>query len=371
MPGHIPFFRHWAHRLAGLAILVAATACATPRASATAHVYPGASWDSIPSAASAGWSKAGIDSVRARLATMPTTGFMAVVGGRVLVSYGDVDTLTYLASVRKSILSMLYGNYVASGKVSLDKTLAEIGIDDHGGLTAQERQATVRHLLSARSGVYHPASNAGDDLAFAPERGSQPPGTYYLYSNWDFNAVGTIFERETGRNIFDALESDLARPLGFQDWNRAIHVKGGDSTRSQHPSYHMHLSVRDMARIGYLMLREGNWSGRQVVPRDWVRESTRAITPVTQMNPPPRRSGPFGYGYLWWVWNGPDGRGAYEGAYAGLGAVGQHIVVMPKLDLVVAHKTAPGQGRAGSHREFLELLDMLVRARCRVSRNLC
>ena len=289
---------------------------------------------------------------------------MAVVGGRVLMSYGDLDTLTYLASVRKSILSMLYGNYVASGKVRLDRTLADIGIDDLQGLTPRERMATTRQLLSARSGVYHPASNSGDDLASAPPRGSQAPGTYYLYSNWDFNAVGAIFERETGRNIFDALESDLARPLGFQDWNRAIHVKSGDSTRSQHPAYHMHLSVRDMARIGYLMLREGNWAGRQLVPRDWVRESTRAITPVTEMNPVPRRNGPFGYGYLWWVWDGPAARGAYEGAYAGLGAVGQHIVVMPKLDLVVAHKTAPGQGRTVPHGQFLEVLELLVRARC-------
>jgi CubicO group peptidase (beta-lactamase class C family) len=352
------------HLIAVALLLAGLSACAsTGSSAASAHFYPGATWVNLANPEALGWSSRGLDSVRTRLGTMPTTGFMAVVGGRVLLSHGDVDTLTYLASVRKSILSMLYGNYVASGKVNLDRTLADIGIDDHGGLTPAERTATTRHLLSARSGVYHPASNSGDDLEFAPPRGSQPPGTYYLYSNWDFNAVGTIFERETGRNIFDALESDLALPLGFQDWNRAIHRKGGDSTRSQHPSYHMHLSVRDMARIGYLMLREGNWSGRQVVPREWVRESTRAITPVSEMNPAARRTGPFGYGYLWWVWDGPAARGAYRGAYAGLGAVGQHIVVLPELDLVVAHKTAQGQGRSVSHTQFLEVLDQLVRAR--------
>ena len=53
----------------------------------------------------------------------------------------------------------------------------------------------VEHLLSARSGVYHPASNGGDDLASAPPRGSQAPGAYYLYSNWDFNVAGAIFEQ--------------------------------------------------------------------------------------------------------------------------------------------------------------------------------
>ena len=357
-----------------VALLVAAlgTSCApsaiqqsqAPSAAvAVAPVYPGATWDSIADPEAHGWSRDGLQRVREKLATMPSTGFMAVVGGRVLASHGDLQTLSYLASVRKSVLSMLYGNYVANGTVRLDKTLAELGIDDVGGLTPQEKQATIRDLLSARSGIYHAASNAGDDLASAPPRGSQRPGTYMLYSNWDFNAVGAIFEQETGRNIYDALESDLARPIEMQDWDRSAQRKSGDTTRSRFQAYHMHLSTRDMARIGYLMLREGNWAGRQVVPRDWVRESTRPITPVGQMNPEGRRSGPFGYGYLWWVWDGPQETGPYEGAFTGLGAVGQHITILPALDLVVAHKTRPG-GRSVSHGQFLEVLALLVAARC-------
>lgn len=364
-----------AARRAALALVLAfgAPACATrtaaPRADAAAArptpaSYPGASWERIARPESAGWSQAGLDSVRARLTLLPSTGFMAVVGGRVLFEYGDVQAVSYLASVRKSILSMLFGNYVARGTIRLDRTLAEIGIDDIGGLTAAEKEATVRDLLSARSGVYHAASNSGDDLASAPPRGSQRHGTYHLYSNWDFNAVGAIFERETGRSIFDALETDLARPIGMQDFDRSRHRMSGDSTRSVHLAYHMHLSTRDMARVGHLMLREGSWAGRQLVPRDWVRESTRPVTPVSQMNPARRREGPFGYGYLWWVWDGAAARGPYEGAYTGLGAVGQHIAVLPALDLVVAHKTRPGQDRSVSHPEFLAVLELLVRARC-------
>jgi CubicO group peptidase (beta-lactamase class C family) len=356
-----------------VALAALGTACVTPAtqqgatsssAVARGTVYPGATWDSITRPEEAGWSREGLEQVRAKLATMPSTGFMAVVGGRVLTSYGDLQTLSYLASVRKSILSMLYGNYVANGTVKLDKTLAELGIDDIGGLLPSEKEATIRDLLSARSGVYHEASNSGDDLASAPPRGSQRHGTYMLYSNWDFNAVGAIFEQETGRNIYDALESDLARPIGMQDWDRSVQQKSGDTTRSRFQAYHMHLSTRDMARIGYLMLRQGNWAGKQVVPRDWVRESTSAITPVGQMNPERRRSGPFGYGYLWWVWDGPQETGPYEGAFTGLGAVGQHITILPALDLVVAHKTRPGGAGSVSHPQYLEVLDMLVKAHC-------
>lgn len=338
----------------------AATAATTP----AAPVFPGADWERIGRPESAGWSREGLRRVEERLAQLATTGFVAVVGGRVLMQYGDVDTLSYLASVRKSVLSMLYGIYVERGAIRLDKTLAELGIDDHGGLTEQEKQATVADLLAARSGIYHPASNGGDDAASAPPRGSHPPGTYYLYNNWDFNALGTIFEQETGKDIYDALEADLARPIGMQDFDRSAQRKSGDLDRSVHPAYHMWLSTRDMARIGYLMLREGNWNGRQIVPRDWVRRSTRPITRRSEMNPEPRRSGPFGYGYLWWVFDNPELGPAYEGAYTGLGAVGQHILVMPALDLVVAHKTAPGRDRRVTHEQFLEVVDLVVKAHC-------
>ena len=342
---------------------------AVPPASvaAFAAVFPDTAWEQIGASESVGWSQADLDSVRARLALLHTTGFMAVVGGRVLMEYGDVQVVSYLASVRKSVLSMLFGNYVASGKVRLDRTLAELGVDDLGGLTAEEKQATVRDLFMARSGVYHPASNAGDDLASAPPRGSQRHGTYYLYNNWDFNALGTIFERETGRNIYDALESDVARPIGMQDFNRAAHQRTGDTTQSIHLAYHMNFSTRDMARVGYLMLRHGNWAGRQLVPRNWVHESTRALTPVAEMNPSSRRTGRFGYGYLWWVFDGPTATGPYAGAYSGQGAVGQYITVLPALDLVVTHKTRPGEGRSVSGSQYFEIVDLLVRGRCRTA----
>ncbi|MBI2401797.1 MAG: serine hydrolase [Gemmatimonadetes bacterium] len=327
-------------------------------------VFPAAEWQTIERPECAGWSAAGLAQVRERLSQMATTGFMAVVGGRVLVDYGDVQVISYLASVRKSVLSMLYGIYVARGVIDLDQTLGQLGIDDHGGLTAEERQATVRHLLSARSGIYHAASNGGDDAASAPPRGSQRPGAYYLYNNWDFNALGTIFEQRTGKNIYDAVGEHLAGPLQMQDWDRSIQRKSGDSTRSRHLAYHINLSTRDMARIGYLMLRNGNWAGTQIVPRAWVTESTRATTRVLEMNPPRRRQGPFGYGYLWWVFDRPELGPAYQGAFTGLGAVGQQILVMPALDLVVAHKTRPGEGRSVPHTAFLEVVGLLLQARC-------
>jgi hypothetical protein len=48
-----------------------------------------------------------------------------------------------------------------------------------------------------------------------------------------------------------------------------------------------------------------------------------------------------------------------------LGAVGQHITILPVLDLVVVHKTRPGQGRSVTHQQFLEVLDILAKSGCR------
>ena len=265
----------------------------------------------------------------------------------------------------------MFGKYVAEGRIRLDATLLQLGIDDVDGLLPQEKQATVADLLAARSGVYHEASNAactgcGSTAGDPPgPRGSVARGTYFLYNNWDFNALGTIFEQATGLNIYDAFERDFARPLGFQDFDRAAQRKTVNLQKSAHAAYHFYLSTRDMARFGYLILRNGEWNGRQIVPADWVREMTTVVTPAGEMNPENYRRGPFGYGYLWWIWDGRSNEGIYRGAFTGVGAIGQFITVLPELDMVVAHKTRPGRGTASVGRgDYLGLIEKLAAARC-------
>jgi CubicO group peptidase (beta-lactamase class C family) len=338
-------------------------------------VVPGADWERMAVPESAGYSSARLRAVRAWVESLDTTSMLVSVGGRSLFEYGDLAHLSYLASVRKSILAMLYGRYVESGAIDLRRTLADLQWTDVGGLSERETRATVEHLLTARSGVYHPASNAGDDTASAPPRHSQAPGAYFLYNNWDFNAAGGVFEKLAGRDIYDALESDLARPIGMQDFSRAAQRKSGDVSQSQYLAYHMFLSVRDMARIGLLMLREGNWGGRQVVSKDWSRRISSLVTPLNEMNPPRNRSlatgERWGYGYLWWVWDAPNSPGPFKGAYTGMGAGGQYITVLPELDMVVAHKTDTQQvspqtkrNRSVTAGEYMALVRMLIAARC-------
>ncbi|MBZ5499729.1 MAG: beta-lactamase family protein [Acidobacteriia bacterium] len=338
-------------------------------------VFPGKTWDKIEKPESIGYSSERLNALRAWVGSLDTTSMMVSVGGKSLFEYGDMTHLSYLASVRKSLLAIMYGKYVENGTIQLSKTLGEIGITDVGGLLPQELQATVENLITARSGVYHPASNSGDSTASAPPRGSQKPGTYYLYNNWDFNAAGAVFEKLTGEDIYDVLETELAKPIGMEDFNRSAQRKSGDATRSQHMAYHIFLSVRDMARVGLLMLRGGQWSENQVASRAWVKRISSLVTPLNEMNPPGYRSlgsgNRWGYGCMWWVWDAPNSPGPFEGAFTGIGAGGQYITVIPKLDMVVAHKTDTSQRSAHGQRnrsvtqsEYDAILRMLIAAQC-------
>ena len=184
-----------------------------------------------------------------------------------------------------------------------------------------------------------------------------------LYSNWDFNAAGAVFEQLTGRDIYDEMQSQITGPTRFEDWDRSAHRKSGNLQISRNPAYHFWLSTRDMARIGHLMLNEGSWAGEQIISRDWTRRIRSVVTPLEEMNPIRRRDGYFGYGYMWWVWDGPRAVGPFEGAYTGQGAVGQWIAVFPELDLVIAHKTNSVYGRSTSSQSWNRMVELLFEAK--------
>lgn len=337
--------------------------CATDGA-----VFPRSTWEAIPPAELTGACRQDLDAARDYLQTLDTTALMTVQDGRVLFSYGPVETTSILFSARKSVLSMMFGKYVADDSIDLDRTLADLDIDDLGGLLPVERQARLRDLLTARSGVYHLAVNGGDDLAFAPARGSQAPGSYFLYNNWDFNAAGSAFEMLTGRSIYQTFADDLATPLQLEDFDLKRHKRTGDGAKSMHLAYQFFLSTRDMARLGYLMLQQGNWRGQQLIPAAWITTITSPITASAHMHPARTAKRGFGYGYLWWTLEEPP-ESPLNGAYMAWGVHGQFILVIPKRHMVIAHKRqVPVAGnwdvswvRVG---DFLRAVKMLAAAPC-------
>lgn len=328
------------------------------------NVFPDSTWDVIPNPYLE-WDSLKLYTVRKYIIdSTHATGVLIIQRGKILLEYGDIEELSYLASARKSVLAMLYGPFVENGRIKLTKTLAQLKFDDREGLLPVEKKATIQDVITARSGIYHRASNPGDESATAPQRGTKEPGTFYLYNNWDFNAAGAIFEQETGMKIFDALDSILAKPLQMQDWKRNEQKMLGDTNRSRHLAYHMWLSTRDMARIGYLMLRNGKWKDKQILSESWVKRITSVVTSNAEYNRfRPQRPSKFGYGYMWWIWDTPHNGGAYEGAYTAAGAYGQYITVLPKLDLLIAHKTKNLYDRNTPITSYHKLIDLLIAAK--------
>lgn len=327
---------------------------------------PGAAWGRHPDPASVGFTAERVGSLRDFVSGLDTTAVQIVVGGRIVFDYGDTAHVSYLASARKSLLSMLCGRYVHNGTIRLSDTLASLGMEDIGGLTDLEKSATVEHLLTARSGIYHPASNPGDDSRFAAPRGSVTPGTVHLYNNWDFNAAGGVFERTTGLDIYDAFAADIAGPIGLQDFDRARQSKTGDASKSRYLAYHFRLSTRDMARLGLLMLRGGEWSGRRILPAGWSERISSLVTRHEDLIPERRRQlgtdQRWGYGYMWWVWDSFDAKDLMRGAYEARGLFGQRITVIPSRDMVIAHKVdrryrvTDGQLRRVRSSQYAELV---------------
>lgn len=338
---------------------------------------PGAKWETV-SPESAGYSSARLNALSDWLKTENTTAMMVTVHGKVIFQYGDVSRVSVVASVRKSILSMLYGKYAFTESFDLQKTVKQLGLDDKQPFLPIEERATVEQLLAGRSDIFIVPDKLDPSSAnsYQPRRGSALPGTFYSYNEWDFNAAGTAFEKLTGKNIYDALETDLARPIGMQDFDRKRQVKVDNLPSSVHQGYPMFLSTRDMARLGQLMLRQGNWNGKQVISGDWVRYSTLLWTPFQEMYPSWLRNyadpGRWGFGLTWFVWDEPpylahSWAGPMQGAFMAQGSGGQYIAVLPEADMVIVHKVdldPKPQRQEITPVQWNTILNMVIAASC-------
>lgn len=294
------------------------------------RIVPGAEWDELKPG-NAGWSSSHLASLAQDLADGRSTALMIIDAGRIVFQWGDVACKSSVASVRKSLINILYGIYIAEGRINPNATLADLEIDDAIPLTTVEKTATVLDLLKAKSGVYLPS--VYDTDKGRPPRGSHKPGTHWFYNNWDFNVLGTILERQTGRTVFEAFALRVAAPLSMQDFG----VDDGHflhGPESRHPVYKIRMSTRDLARVGLLYLRGGRWGETQLVPEKWVQESTQPHSEIGEGK---------GYGYLWVTTaaNAPgDSISTNVPMFYASGFGGQYIIVLPALDLVVVHKSA-------------------------------
>jgi CubicO group peptidase (beta-lactamase class C family) len=276
------------------------------------------------------------------------TAIMVVRDDDIIASFGDLDAKVNIRSARKSLLSALYGIAVEEGRINLDRTLDALEVDDvPPALSAAEKTATVRQLLMARSGVYHPAAYETPEMKrLRPARESHPPGSFWYYNNWDFNALGTIY-RQSVDDVFASFEKRIARPVGMEDFSAYDGLYLGESS-SVHRAYLFRMSARDLARFGLLFLNGGRWNGAQLIPSKWVTESTARLSDTEQ----PER----GYGYLWWTYKKPS---SGLSAFFANGFGGQLVVVVPSKRLVLVQLVDLAVNRDGVRTQ--RVLDLVSR----------
>jgi len=227
---------------------------------------------------------------------------MVMMGDKLVYSYGDVNMPFNAASVRKSIFSALFGIASQKGLIELDATLEELGIDDSvNPLTATEKKATVRHLLTARSGIYLPSIGESAGMKRRkPSRGAYLPNEHFYYNNWDFNVLPMILEKVTGKKLGDIINEWLAIPLGMNDFVPS-NVTYEYANYTQHPQTRVYISAEDLARFSAIYLTNGQWDGKQIIPSPWVLESTQKVS--SEPMDADLVEHPFmeGYAYLWWI----------------------------------------------------------------------
>lgn len=278
------------------------------------------------------------------LAEQPYITSLLVVRGGDLVyeqyygGFSAADT-TQIWSATKSFTSTLVGIAVDEGLLTLDQTVGEL-IPDRIPAEADSRAATVtvRQLLTMTSGF---AWSSATDFQFAFDQVdltartlglpfSCDPGTCYEYNSGNVQVVSSILQALTGQSLPEYAQPRLFDPLGI-----APPVWDVSATGETLGAVGLHLTSRDIAKLGFLFLNGGVWNGQQVVSSEWVEAATSVQSSGVSSEGANLGSVTAGYGYWWWItetWG--------LSAYFALGLGSQVLYVVPALDLVVLATTS-------------------------------
>lgn len=241
----------------------------------------------------------------------------------------DGETPHDVASVTKSVTTTLLGAALHARALGRrDQPIVELLRRDPVPLDGAKRAITLEHLATMRSGLACGLA-PGESELIAMTRSSDwvgftldlpmsdPPGQRFAYCSPGMHLLSAAITELTGESAADFAAHGLFAPMGIVpgDWPR-------DRAGLSHGWGDLRLHPRDMAKIGLLMLHDGEWNGRRLLPVGWVTTATRSRGAVG--------TGGDGYGLGWWI-----SSGELAGAFEARGRGGQRVLVWPALDLVV------------------------------------
>ena len=335
---------------------VARLVLASEPADAPANRFPGERWEA---AAPAGLGLDEVQLARARDYALTGAGAGVVVrGGRVALAWGDTRQKFDLKSTTKSFGATMLGVAVGDGKVKLTDKAVHLwpgfGVPPAGN-AAWAAEVTVAHLSTQTAGFAKPGGYA--PILFRP-------GTMWHYSDAGPNWLADLLTHLYGRDLRDVMFERVFTPVGITPvdltWREnSYREKALDGVKRREFGSGISANVETMARLGHLYLRGGRWRDRRILPAEFV--AAAGTTPAgTAHLPEFEPAGEHGdasahYGLLWW--NNADGAlgpGAPRDTYWAWGLGDSLIVVVPRLDLVVARagKSWPRE-KGGGHYEVL------------------
>lgn len=319
-----------------------------------------------------GFSAEGLDTLSNFLDKAGSSSMVIASKGRVVFEWGNTKKKLTIHSIRKPLISALYGIYIEKGIIDTSATLASLKIDDiEPRLSNNEKSAKIIDLLRSRSGVYHnAAADAKGMTANRPERDSYKPGENFYYNNWDFNVLGAILEQKTGKTLYELMDEEIAKKIGMTEYKGRFSIIDGEDSnavipdtdgfyqyeksKSKYPAYHFRLSAIDLAKFGQLYLNEGKWNCKQIISKKWIEKSTKAYSIINN-------DYGIGYGLLWFVLiknNLRDSKSFYH-----TGNQVHFLAVYPKSEMVVVHRVDTENNYSFSQNDFYKMIDLVWKSK--------
>jgi CubicO group peptidase (beta-lactamase class C family) len=216
----------------------------------------------------------------------------------------------------------------------------------------RKARITVKQLFNHTSGICPEATGAPNTGAWeyilghtGDERTAKlafDPGSGCGYSTHALAHAALICETVTGMPYDHFAIQSLFKPLGIEHW-WFEYYEGGEKY-GRHPSHGLGMPARDLARIAYCMLRDGQWKDRQVIPK-WFAGQTAAPTHDVKTPEMRWKLNPQVFSHGWelparhWDETGRSGKGIPDDAREKPGSGGQFMAFVPSLDLVVTRQT--------------------------------
>lgn len=239
--------------------------------------------------------------------------------------YWDEDCRRNIYSASKSFTSCAVGFAVQEGLISLEERLTDAFADDMPEKPDENlKKAAVRDLLTMALGQ-EKGFLMGSQRPYIQEKDwvkaslripfAYEPGSHFVYNNVGPYLAGILVQRRAGCSLLDYLTPRLFAPLSIRKTVWEVDPFGYTFGAGG-----LFLTVSELHKLGMLYLQDGVWNGKQLLSREWIREST-----AKQVE---NGRNPYGYGYLFW--------GGDRNSFMASGKYGQYTIVFRDKNAVVS-----------------------------------